>query len=58
MKNRYSRRSFLVTTGLASCAVWTAGRAAWGAPGEKMRLGLVTYLWGRDWDLPTLIANC
>ncbi|GAB6185260.1 sugar phosphate isomerase/epimerase family protein [Thermopirellula anaerolimosa] len=58
MNNRYSRRSFLVTTGLASCAVWTAGRAAWGAPGERMRLGLVTYLWGRDWDLPTLIANC
>jgi sugar phosphate isomerase/epimerase len=23
-----------------------------------MRLGLVTYLWGKDWDLPTLIANC
>ena len=29
------------------------GRAA-----HKMRLGLVTYLWGQDWDLPTLIANC
>ena len=27
-------------------------------PGSGMRLGLVTYLWGRDWDLPTLIANC
>ena len=26
--------------------------------GAKMRLGLVTYLWGKDWDLPTLIANC
>lgn len=26
--------------------------------GINMRLGLVTYLWGRDWDLPTLIANC
>ena len=25
---------------------------------QKMRLGLVTYLWGKDWDLPTLIANC
>lgn len=25
---------------------------------EKMRFGLVTYLWGRDWDLPTLIRNC
>ena len=23
-----------------------------------MKLGLVTYLWGKDWDLPTLIANC
>jgi sugar phosphate isomerase/epimerase len=26
--------------------------------GAKMKLGLVTYLWGQDWDLPTLIANC
>ena len=25
---------------------------------SEMKLGLVTYLWGRDWDLPTLIANC
>jgi len=23
-----------------------------------MQLGLVTYNWGRDWDLPTLIRNC
>jgi sugar phosphate isomerase/epimerase len=23
-----------------------------------MAFGLVTYLWGRDWDLPTLIRNC
>lgn len=27
-------------------------------PGSKMRFGLVTYLWGRDWELPTLIGNC
>jgi sugar phosphate isomerase/epimerase len=26
--------------------------------GSKMKLGLVTYLWGQDWDLPTLLANC
>lgn len=25
---------------------------------RSIRLGLVTYLWGRDWDLPTLLANC
>jgi sugar phosphate isomerase/epimerase len=23
-----------------------------------MQLGLVTYMWGADWDLPTLINNC
>jgi sugar phosphate isomerase/epimerase len=27
-------------------------------PGSKMKIGLVTYLWGQDWDLPMLIANC
>jgi sugar phosphate isomerase/epimerase len=26
--------------------------------GSKMRLGLVTYQWARDWDLETVIANC
>ncbi|NLH15163.1 MAG: TIM barrel protein [Phycisphaerae bacterium] len=26
--------------------------------GCKMRFGLVTYLWGQDWDLPTVITNC
>ena len=23
-----------------------------------MKFGLVTYQWGKDWDLPTLITNC
>lgn len=23
-----------------------------------MRLGLVTYQWGKDWDVPTIIRNC
>ena len=23
-----------------------------------MKLGLVTYQWGKDWDVPTLIKNC
>jgi sugar phosphate isomerase/epimerase len=25
---------------------------------NRMQLGLVTYQWGADWDLPTLIKNC
>ncbi|UCH63990.1 MAG: TIM barrel protein [Fidelibacterota bacterium] len=27
-------------------------------PPDKLQLGFVTYQWGRDWDLPTLIRNC
>ena len=26
--------------------------------GCAMKLGIVTYMWGADWDLPTLIKNC
>lgn len=36
---------------------WANGFSAEAAE-KSIRLGLVTYLWGRDWDLPTLIANC
>lgn len=25
---------------------------------SKMRFGFTSYLWGRDWDIGTLIANC
>lgn len=25
---------------------------------ENIRFGLVTYMWGADWDLPTLLTNC
>lgn len=27
-------------------------------PGSKMKLGLVTYLWAKDWDIPTIVTNC
>ncbi|HKJ79376.1 MAG TPA: TIM barrel protein [Prolixibacteraceae bacterium] len=27
-------------------------------PGDDMKLGLVTYLWAKDWDVPTIIKNC
>ncbi len=28
------------------------------ANAARLRFGLVTYMWGYDWDLPTLLANC
>jgi sugar phosphate isomerase/epimerase len=59
---RLCRRDFLqqsIAAGAAAAALSPLGHlAAAEKPGAKMKLGLVTYLWGRDWDLPTLIANC
>lgn len=51
-----SRRSFLQASAAAAAlgAVPALGRTA----GDQMKIGLVTYLWGRDWDLETLLANC
>ncbi len=25
---------------------------------SRMRIGLATYQWGKDWDIPALLANC
>lgn len=52
-----SRRTFLEASA-ASTALALTSRTARAAAGDKMAYGLVTYLWGQDWDLPTLIANC
>jgi sugar phosphate isomerase/epimerase len=59
-----SRRTFLATglgaavgMGLLPRAMVAASAAA-RANKAKMRIGLATYTWGRDWDLPTLVANC
>jgi sugar phosphate isomerase/epimerase len=31
----------------------------WGAPNKtELKLGLVTYQWGKEWDLPSVIKNC
>ena len=56
-----SRRQFIQASGAAAAAI--AGSAAFPAaakalPGSKMKLGLVTYLWGQHWDLDTIIKNC
>jgi sugar phosphate isomerase/epimerase len=60
MKNNLSRRHFLQKSlaagiGFAAMKNYTAVS---NPVNEGMRFGLVTYLWAKDWDLPTLIANC
>ena len=59
-----TRRDFLKKTALttATVAVGTFGLTRPGYSQEKkgadIRYGLVTYQWGKDWDLPTLLKNC
>ncbi|UCE50292.1 MAG: PmoA family protein [Phycisphaerales bacterium] len=57
-----SRRDFLKQSmylGVAAASSSPLSRVfAAGSAGSKMKFGLVTYLWGQDWDLGTLIANC
>ncbi len=55
-----TRRRFLSISAATGslCMLPLARSRAATAASSKMKLGLVTYLWGKDWDLPTLIANC
>ena len=57
-----TRRRFLAATAAATAALTALptrhNAAADGGSSAEMKLGLVTYLWGQDWDLPTLLANC
>jgi sugar phosphate isomerase/epimerase len=58
--NNPSRRSFIRKNVAAGIGLAVMNRSsAFAKPAYSgMRPGLVTYQWGKDWDLPTLIANC
>lgn len=60
MEKNLSRRNFIQSSLVAGVGLTLVNPFAALANSEKseMKLGLVTYLWGKDWDLPTLIANC
>src|SRR5437667_276623 len=56
-----SRRQFLASTAAAGAAVgWSslAERASAANEEPSIAYGLVTYMWGAEWDLPTLLENC
>ncbi len=53
------RFGFLLAGGAAGWLVRGQAQEAQLSPlGEGIEFGLVTYMWGADWDVPTLIANC
>jgi sugar phosphate isomerase/epimerase len=60
MKNTLSRRLFLQRSFAAGVGLAALKHLPEIPSGSKkgMRFGLVTYQWAKDWDLPTIIANC
>jgi len=60
MESSLSRRNFLQTTLTAGVgiSIFNPFTAFASEKHSGMKLGLVTYQWAKDWDLPTLIANC
>ncbi len=59
--NSIRRRTFLrssLAAGLAASAVSPQLLSAATTVESKMKFGLVTYLWGQNMDLPTLISSC
>lgn len=53
------RRTFISTLSSASLAGWFCPLPDFNfTPLSKLQLGLVTYLWAKDWDVPTIIRNC
>lgn len=58
-----TRRDFLCQSSIAAAALTlqpiSRALANEQDPGEAyLGFGLVTYMWGADWDLPTLLKNC
>lgn len=60
MENKLNRRRFIQRGLIGGVGISLINPLSVLASSKKseMKLGLVTYLWAKDWDLPTLIANC
>lgn len=69
MKNKLSRRKFLQSSVIAGTAAVIPGCAATSVIQQKqesgitlntnpLKIGLMTYLLGRDWNIETIIKNC
>lgn len=56
--NTFTRRGVIARGLQAGASLMSLQAAAPARRVSKMRFGFTTYQWGRDWDIPTLIANC
>jgi sugar phosphate isomerase/epimerase len=68
MKNNFSRRSFIQTSAISASAMMLPGNAFSSEAGKKqakfelntnpLKIGLMTYTLGKDWDIEIIIKNC
>ena len=61
MNSNQTRKEFIRNLSLVAGVAAFPGSllsACNSVPGSKMKLGLVTYNWAKDWDIPTIIKNC
>jgi len=61
IKKQTSRRSFIKNLSAISgglCLFPALSLSSCATEASKMKLGLVTYNWGKDWDIPAIIKNC
>lgn len=54
------RRDFLAATAALAAVSQRGLSACLSTPrlAQELKLGLVTYNWGKEWDVPTIIRNC
>jgi len=57
---RVNRRNFIKGVSLSTLGLALTKEDVFASMKKRpaMKPGLVTYQWGKDWDLPTIIANC
>jgi sugar phosphate isomerase/epimerase len=68
MTSKFSRRNFLQTSAISASALVLPGMAFSSEAGQKagkielnpnpLKIGLMTYTLGKDWDIDTIIKNC
>ena len=59
MSNELSRRNFIQNSFGAGVALTIFNNPDFLTIADsRLKMGFVTYQWGKDWDIPTLIANC
>lgn len=57
-RRQFLKKSIVATAGLGILPISAHAASAPSKSAKSMRFGLVTYLWGKDMDLPTLLDVC